>query len=61
MLDFFNAEELTEYVDKKEDTDGRFLSYFLSHASFLNHRYLRLNSRHFEHYILILLSTLDDI
>lgn len=23
MLDFFNAEELTEYVDKTEDTDGR--------------------------------------
>ena len=22
MLDFFNAEELTEYVDKTEDTDG---------------------------------------
>ena len=52
MLDFFNAEELTEYVDKKEDTDGRFLSNFLSHANNLYHRYLRLYSRHLAGYIL---------
>ena len=24
ILDFFNAEELTEYVDRKEDSDGAF-------------------------------------
>lgn len=62
MLDFFNAEELTEYVDKKEDTDGRFLSYFLSLANFLYHHYLRLYSKHIEDTkLLLLLSTLDGV